>query len=385
MNAPALPPLSLYVHLPWCVRKCPYCDFNSHAAGTDAPSDRYIDALIADLTAEAERARDRTIVSIFMGGGTPSLFSPAEIAAILDAIAAGFALERDVEITMEANPGTVERGSLAGYRAAGINRLSIGAQSFDADKLEVLGRIHAVEDISRTMSEARDAGLENINIDLMYALPGQDIEAALADIDRAVELQPTHVSWYHLTLEPNTVFYVRPPDDIPDNDQAAAIQEAGEARLAELGYERYEVSAYARDGQRCRHNLNYWSFGDYLGVGAGAHGKITADSGVVRTVKKANPREYMQSMMESRELDPGAVLAESDLLFEFMLNALRLTEGFDEQLFTDRTGLPVAILRQRAASLLERGLLEEADGNRLQPTPVGRRFLNELQAHFLPE
>ena len=210
MNVPALPPLSLYVHLPWCVRKCPYCDFNSHAAGTDAPRDRYIDALIADLTAEAERARDRTIVSIFMGGGTPSLFSPAEIAAILDAIAAGFALERDVEITMEANPGTVERGSLAGYRAAGINRLSVGAQSFDADKLEVLGRIHAVEDISRTMSEARDAGLENINIDLMYALPGQDIEAALADIDRAVELQPTHVSWYHLTLEPNTVFYVRP-------------------------------------------------------------------------------------------------------------------------------------------------------------------------------
>ena len=385
MNVPALPPLSLYVHLPWCVRKCPYCDFNSHAAGTDAPRDRYIDALIADLTAEAERARDRTIVSIFMGGGTPSLFSPAEIAAILDAIAAGFALERDVEITMEANPGTVERGSLAGYRAAGINRLSVGAQSFDADKLEVLGRIHAVEDISRTMSEARDAGLENINIDLMYALPGQDIEAALADIDRAVELQPTHVSWYHLTLEPNTVFYVRPPDDIPDNDQAAAIQEAGEARLAELGYERYEVSAYARDGQRCRHNLNYWSFGDYLGVGAGAHGKITADSGVVRTVKKANPREYMQSMMESRELDPGVVLAESDLLFEFMLNALRLTEGFDEQLFTDRTGLPVAILRQRAASLRERGLLGEADGNRLQPTPVGRRFLNELQAHFLPE
>ena len=385
MNVPALPPLSLYVHLPWCVRKCPYCDFNSHAAGTDAPRDRYIDALIADLTAEAERARDRTIVSIFMGGGTPSLFSPAEIAAILDAIAAGFALERDVEITMEANPGTVERGSLAGYRAAGINRLSVGAQSFDADKLEVLGRIHAVEDISRTMSEARDAGLENINIDLMYALPGQDIEAALADIDRAVELQPTHVSWYHLTLEPNTVFYVRPPDDIPDNDQAAAIQEAGEARLAELGYERYEVSAYARDGQRCRHNLNYWSFGDYLGVGAGAHGKITADSGVVRTVKKANPREYMQSMMESRELDPGVVLAESDLLFEFMLNALRLTEGFDEQLFSDRTGLPVAILRQRAASLRERGLLGEADGNRLQPTPVGRRFLNELQAHFLPE
>ena len=385
MNVPALPPLSLYVHLPWCVRKCPYCDFNSHAAGTDAPRDRYIDALIADLTAEAERARDRTIVSIFMGGGTPSLFSPAEIAAILDAIAAGFALERDVEITMEANPGTVERGSLAGDRAAGINSLSVGAQSFDADKLEVLGRIHAVEDISRTMSEARDAGLENINIDLMYALPGQDIEAALADIDRAVELQPTHVSWYHLTLEPNTVFYVRPPDDIPDNDQAAAIQEAGEARLAELGYERYEVSAYARDGQRCRHNLNYWSFGDYLGVGAGAHGKITADSGVVRTVKKANPREYMQSMMESRELDPGVVLAESDLLFEFMLNALRLTEGFDEQLFTDRTGLPVAILRQRAASLRERGLLGEADGNRLQPTPVGRRFLNELQAHFLPE
>ena len=385
MSVPVLPPLSLYVHLPWCVRKCPYCDFNSYSAGADAPRDRYIEALVADLSAEARRVKGRALVSIFLGGGTPSLFSPDEIAGILDAIAARFALDRDIEITLEANPGTVECGSLKGYREAGINRLSVGAQSFDAASLIALGRIHSVGDIARTMTEAREAGLENINIDLMYALPGQDVEAAIADIDAAAALRPDHISWYHLTLEPNTVFYARPPDQLPDDDQAASIQEAGEARLAELGYEHYEVSAHAKGGRRCRHNLNYWSFGDYVGVGAGAHGKITMRTNVVRTVKNANPREYMRAMIESGETDHGTVLSESDLLFEFMLNALRLTEGFDEQLFTDRTGLPAAVLRQRVTSLRERALLDELHDNRWRPTPVGLRFLNELQAHFLPE
>jgi oxygen-independent coproporphyrinogen-3 oxidase len=385
VNGPSLPPLSLYVHLPWCVRKCPYCDFNSHSAGADAPHDRYIEALVADLKAEAKRVRGRPLVSVFLGGGTPSLFSPGEIASILDAIAERFALEPDVEITMEANPGTVECGSLSGYRQAGINRLSVGAQSFDATSLEALGRIHVVDDIARTIMDAQDAGIENLNIDLMYALPGQDRQAAVADIDKAAALGPTHISWYHLTLEPNTVFYSRPPKGLPDDDLAAEIQEAGEARFAELGYERYEVSAYARDGRRCRHNLNYWSFGDYVGVGAGAHGKITTGSKVIRTVRKANPREYMHATIESRATEPGAELSQSDLLFEFMLNALRLTGGFDERLFTDRTGLPATTLRQRAASLAERGLLEEAGDKRWQPTVVGLRFLNELQAHFLPE
>ena len=385
MSVLALPPLSLYVHLPWCVRKCPYCDFNSYTAGSDAPRGRYIDALVADLSAEAERASGRRLVSIFLGGGTPSLFSPDEIAGVLDAIAARFVLERNAEITLEANPGTVECGSLEGYREAGINRLSVGAQSFDANSLAALGRIHSVDDIARTMTEARDAGFDNVNIDLMYALPGQDVQAALADIDKAAALHPDHISWYHLTLEPNTVFYARPPDRLPDDDLAAAIQEAGEERLTGLGYERYEVSAYAKGGQRCRHNLNYWSFGDYVGVGAGAHGKITTSANVVRTVKPANPREYMHAIIESGNSGPGAVLSESDLLFEFMLNALRLTEGFDERLFTDRTGLPAATLRERVASLRERGLVDEVSDKRWRPTPVGQRFLNELQAHFLPE
>ncbi len=384
MSVHSLPPLSLYVHLPWCVRKCPYCDFNSHSAGAAAPHDRYIDALVADLAAEVARVRDRALVSVFLGGGTPSLFSPGEIGCILDAIAERFALEPDAEITMEANPGTVECGSLAGYREAGINRLSVGAQSFDATSLEVLGRIHAVDDIARTVTEAKDAGLDNLNIDLMYALPGQGLRAAIADIEKAAALSPAHISWYHLTLEPNTVFYARPPKDLPDDDAAAAIQEAGETRLAELGYERYEVSAFARDGFRCRHNLNYWSFGDYVGVGAGAHGKITTGSEVIRTVKKANPREYMHAMIESRATEPGARLSENDLLFEFMLNSLRLTGGFDERLFTDRTRLPAATLRQRVGPLVERGLLEEVRDGRWQPTAIGLRFLNELQAHFLP-
>ena len=286
---------------------------------------------------------------------------------------------------MEVNPGAVERDDLAGYREAGVNRLSIGAQSFDADKLAVLGRVHGVEDIGATVREAGDAGFGDVNIDIMYALPGQDVAGALSDIGAAASLQPTHISWYQLTLEPNTVFHARPPQGLPDEDLACEIQQEGEARLVALGFERYEVSAWARDGRRCRHNLNYWSFGDYLAVGAGAHGKLSTAEGIVRYRKHANPLQYMQQVERGGE--PGVVegVAGEDLMFEFMLNALRLVDGFDETLFAARTRLPPAALRDRLAPLAARGLVAGGRGGHWRPTAKGRQFLNDLQAHFLPE
>lgn len=385
MPEAAIPPLSLYVHLPWCVRKCPYCDFNSYTGGDDAARRRYLDALCRDLESEAARAGSRPLESIFLGGGTPSLFRADETARLLDVARSHFAWADDIEITMEANPGALERGDLGGYRDAGVNRLSIGAQSFDPDKLEVLGRIHGVEDIGITVREAADAGFDNVNIDLMYALPGQDIAAALSDIDAAAALQPEHISWYQLTLEPNTVFHARPPQDLPDEDLAFAIQRAGEARLAELGFERYEVSAYARGHRRCRHNLNYWSFGDYLAAGAGAHGKISTPAGVFRYRKSANPLQYMHEIETGAEQGTAAALSDSDLLFEFMLNALRLVDGFDEQLFVERTRLPLTELRGRLAPLAQRGLVAGGNGGLWRPTAKGHAFLNDLQAHFLPD
>ena len=286
-------PLSLYVHMPWCVRKCPYCDFNSHSAPEGAPTRRYIDALLADLDREAVFAGDRPIESIFLGGGTPSLFAPAEIARLLDAVRRCFALAPDVEITMEANPGTVECGAPAGYREAGVNRLSIGAQSFDDETLQKLGRIHGGDDVRRAVTDARLAGFDNLNIDIMHGLPGQTAEKACADLRSAAELTPTHLSWYQLTLEPNTVFHARPPEDLPDEETAWAIQDAGAELLCSSGFKQYEVSAWARQDLRCRHNMNYWLFGDYLAVGAGAHGKISDSGGVTRYRKPANPLQYM--------------------------------------------------------------------------------------------
>ena len=385
MPEEAAPPLSLYVHLPWCVRKCPYCDFNSYTGGDDASRRRYLDALCRDLEAEASRAGERPLTSVFFGGGTPSLFRAGEIDRVLDAVRTHLACADDIEITMEVNPGAVERGNLAGYRDAGVNRLSIGAQSFDAGRLAALGRIHGVEDIGVTAREAAAAGFDDINIDIMYALPGQDIAGALSDIDAAAALRPTHLSWYQLTLEPNTVFHARPPRDLPDEDRSFEIQQAGEARLAALGFERYEVSAWARDGRRCRHNLNYWSFGDYLAAGAGAHGKLTTDTGILRYRKPANPLQYMQRMETGGDHGTAQHVSGSDLLFEFMLNALRLVDGFDEQLFTDRTRLPPPLLRERLAPLVTRGLVAGEAGGHWCPTPAGRQFLNDLQAHFLPE
>ncbi len=379
-----VPPLALYVHLPWCVRKCPYCDFNSHTAGSSAPKARYIEALLADLDTEAERASARPLISIFLGGGTPSLFSPDEIGTLLDGIAERFKLVDDIEITMEANPGTIECGEPLGYKQAGVNRLSIGAQSFNAESLRKLGRIHTVDDIARAVDAAREAGLTNINLDVMFALPGQDVADALKDLQAAALLAPAHLSWYQLTLEPNTVFHARPPDDLPDDDLSFEIQTEGQALLATLGYEQYEVSAYARDGLRCRHNLNYWRFGDYLAVGAGAHGKFSDDSGIWRYAKVANPLMYMETVEQSGPGIEMAPLDEPERVFEFMLNALRLTDGFNQSMFVERTGLPVTRLKKRLAVASEKKLIEETSGGFWRVTGLGQRFLNDLQGEFLP-
>jgi len=379
-----VPPLSLYVHLPWCVRKCPYCDFNSHTAGDSAPKTRYINALLVDLDAEAARAASRPLISIFLGGGTPSLFSPSEIGALLGGIAERFRLVDDIEITMEANPGTLECGDPIGYKQAGINRLSIGAQSFSAESLAKLGRIHTVDDISRAVDEAHKAGFSNVNLDVMFALPGQCVSDALSDLRAAAELAPAHLSWYQLTLEPNTVFYAQPPKGLPDDDLSFEIQTEGQALLATLGYEQYEVSAYARDGLRCRHNLNYWRFGDYLAVGAGAHGKISNDTGIWRYVKVANPLMYMETMERSGPEAKMTSLGESDRVFEFMLNVLRLTDGFDQSLFAERTGLAPASLKEGLAVASEKRLIEETSGGFWRVTGLGQRFLNDLQGEFLP-
>lgn len=379
------PPLSLYVHLPWCVRKCPYCDFNSHTAGDDAPRDEYVAALLNDIDIEAKRAVGRPLVSIFLGGGTPSFFSPAQIATVLGRIDEQFELAADIEITMEANPGTVESGDPAGYRQAGVNRLSIGAQSFSAASLALLGRIHNVEDIGRSVAEAHAAGFDNINLDIMYGLPGQADTAAIFDIEQAAGLEPSHLSWYQLTLEPNTVFHSRPPEGLPDDEALFEIQEAGQARLAELGFEQYEVSAYARDGRHSVHNLNYWRFGDYLAVGAGAHGKISSADGIWRYKKPANPRQYIDDLAGGADSAELQGISEQELVFEFMLNALRLTSGFDERLFVARTGLQAKDLRVKLAGSVDKGLIVPAGASFWQVTPLGRRFLNDLQAEFLPD
>ena len=379
----SLPPLSLYVHLPWCVRKCPYCDFNSHSAGAGAPTQRYVDALLADLDQEAKRAADRTIETLFLGGGTPSLFAPEEVGRLLAGVRERFDVADDVEITMEANPGTVECGAPAGYREAGVNRLSIGAQSFDDDALRRLGRIHSSGDIRRAVGEVKSAGFDNFNLDLMHGLPGQTRASAEADVRAAVELGPTHISWYQLTLEPNTVFHARPPENLPDEETVYAIQDAGAALLCDAGFEQYEVSAWTRGGRRCRHNVNYWLFGDYLAVGAGAHGKLSDDEHVFRYRKPANPLQYMLVMEENPAGGELELVEDQDLLFEFMLNALRLSDGFHETVFLERTRLSAERLEAAAGGAVARGLLERGTDSTWRPTGLGRRFLNDLQAEFL--
>ncbi len=377
------PPLSLYVHLPWCVRKCPYCDFNSHTAGDAPPKRRYVQALLKDLARESKRARGRVLTSIFLGGGTPSLFSPAEIDHLLQGVRALFTLAEGVEITMEANPGTVECGSPAGYRDAGVTRLSVGAQSFDDGLLSALGRIHSSDDIVRAVREAQDNGFDNINIDVMHGLPGQTIELAMADLIAAIELQPAHISWYQLTLEPNTVFHARPPANLPDDDLAFEIQEHGQALIADHGYTQYEISAYAQDGLQCKHNLNYWLFGDYLAVGAGAHGKLTTQDEIYRYQKPANPLQYMKFQETDDPEITRTVLDRDDLMFEFMLNALRLNDGFAENVFLQRTGLSTSDLIDATRNARQRGLIERDNNEIWKPTELGGRFLNDLQSEFI--
>jgi oxygen-independent coproporphyrinogen-3 oxidase len=383
------PPLSLYLHLPWCVQKCPYCDFNSHTAGETADKRRYIAALINDIRCEAERAGDRVVETVFFGGGTPSYFSAGEIEALVGEATASFNLAGDAEITMEANPGTVERDRLADYRKAGINRLSLGAQSFNDDSLRRLGRIHGTDEILAAWRDAEKAGFDSINLDLMYALPGQSLDMAMFDLQRAIALSPPHLSWYQLTLEPNTVFHARPPADLPDEDSSWEIEERGHELLGAAGFEHYETSAFARPGFACRHNLNYWQFGDYLAVGAGAHGKYTDDSGKVwRYRKPAHPASYMRASESGQPEVRMELLAEADLLFEFMLNALRLRRGFTTGDFEARTGLPWSVAEPGTARAVSLELLTGCDGSggsaAFRPTHHGRRFLNDLQALFLP-
>ena len=378
------PPLALYVHLPWCVRKCPYCDFNSHVVpGGGVPEDAYLRALLDDLEYAVADCRGRPLVSVFFGGGTPSLFSPSSIERVLSQATALLPAAPALEVTLEANPGTIEHRAFAGYRAAGVNRVSLGAQSFEDRHLAALGRIHAAAETRAAVSELRAAGLGNFNLDLMYALPAQDVAQALADIDSALELEPAHLSHYQLTLEPGTVFASRPPP-LPDEDTSFEMQTVCQARLAAAGYEQYEVSAYARAGAQCRHNKNYWEFGDYLGIGAGAHGKITCDGRITRTVRHRSPTRYMTAASPPARIAEERVVGDEELPFEFGLNALRLTDGFDRDLFAATTGLPAASLELVCESARARGLLERR-GHRWVPTALGRRFLNDLQAMFLPD
>ncbi|WP_372612313.1 radical SAM family heme chaperone HemW [Halomonas sp.] len=380
----SLPPLSLYIHVPWCVRKCPYCDFNSHGVGAGAalPEEDYLQALIADLDAELPLVQGREVISVFIGGGTPSLMSADFYARFFDALARRVSLSGDVEITLEANPGTLERGRFAGYRRAGINRLSLGVQSFQDAQLAALGRIHSGDDALRAVEEARSAGFDNINLDLMHGLPGQTPALALADIEQALSLAPEHLSWYQLTLEPNTEFFSDPPV-LPAEESLWDIQDLGHARLEEAGLRRYEISAYAHGGRRSRHNLNYWSFGDYLGIGAGAHGKLSrvGRDGVMameRRWKVRQPETYLRRMADPRGFAAGRRLIDSrELPLEFAMNALRLVEGVPLSLWSQNTGREVSLLHDRLGGARNKGLLVE-DVDRLQASPQGLLFLNDL-------
>jgi oxygen-independent coproporphyrinogen-3 oxidase len=385
---PLAPTLSLYVHIPWCVKKCPYCDFNSHAREGALPVDAYVDATLADLDRDLAQFGDalaaREVRSIFLGGGTPSLFAPDAIARLIGGAAERLAFRDGIEITMETNPGTVEHGRFDEYLRAGVTRISFGVQSFDDDKLRRLGRIHSAGEADRAIKTAQDAGFDDINLDLMYALPDQTLEGALADVERAIAFEPSHVSHYQLTLEPNTLFAAKPPP-LPDADAAWDMQEACQRRLADAGYAQYEVSAYAREGRRCAHNLNYWTFGDYLGIGAGAHGKITrADGRVVRSTKVRLPRSYLDRAARREAFGSIEPVATAQLPFEFMLNALRLNDGIGIDAFEQRTGLSRSEIAAPLARARQRGWLD-ADPEAFRPTESGRRFLNDLIALFLPD
>ncbi len=376
-----LPPLALYVHIPWCVRKCPYCDFNSHQAKGDVPERAYVEALVTDLELALPDVWGRRVCSIFFGGGTPSLFSAAAIGTLVSAFRARLPLAADCEITLEANPGTFEAEKFRGYREAGVNRLSIGIQSFNPAHLKALGRIHDDGEARRAIEIAK-ASFENINLDLMYALPGQTPDEAGADVQATLEAGTAHLSFYHLTIEPNTLFHRHPPK-LPEEDTAAAMQDMIVAALEKGGYVHYETSAWARPGRECRHNLNYWRFGDYLGIGAGAHSKISFRDRVTRAVRWKQPKEYLQRVAEGRPVEESHEVERADLVFEFMMNALRLPEGFPVGSFVERTGLQIAAAEKPLREAETRGLIVR-DHERIRPTDLGQRFLNDLLQLFLP-
>jgi oxygen-independent coproporphyrinogen-3 oxidase len=373
----ALPPLALYVHIPWCVRKCPYCDFNSHERSGELPQKQYLEALFRDVEAALPQVWGRRVVSVFIGGGTPSLFSPESIDALLSGMRARLTLEPHAEITLEANPGTVEAARFRGFRAAGVNRISLGVQSFDERMLAALGRIHSADEARRAIDAALSS-FDNVNIDLMYALPGQTPAMARADLGEALRFGLPHLSAYQLTIEPNTVFWSKPPA-LPEHDIAADMQAMIEVILNQNGFQHYETSAFAKPGRRCSHNLNYWQFGDYLGVGAGAHGKLSFPDRATRHARAKQPNEYMKPDARVEE----SVVSAAELPFEFMLNALRLVDGFEIALFSERTGLALSAVEARLAEAEKKGLLSR-DWRHIRPTERGRRFLNDLLEGFLP-
>ena len=377
-----LPPLSLYVHLPWCERKCPYCDFNSHPLKTALPEQDYVDALLSDLEQELPDVWGRPVISVFLGGGTPSLFSVASINKLLSGIRARLPLVPDCEVTLEANPGSAEAVKFSGFRAAGVNRISIGVQSFNDNALGALGRIHNGRQALTASVAAREAGFGNINLDLMHGLPGQTAEGALADLDQALDCQPSHLSCYQLTIEPNTLFHHKPPT-LPDEDEIWAMQETIQRRLGAAGFAQYEVSAYARQAAQCRHNLNYWRFGDYLGIGAGAHGKLTLPDRVLRRHKLRHPQAYMAAAASARRISGEERLDGPRLAFEFLLNHLRLREPLPASRFQQRTGGAIAAILPQLQQAVADGLMDW-DGARASTTERGFRFLNELLERFLP-
>ena len=379
------PPLSLYVHLPWCVRKCPYCDFNSHQGKGALPFEDYIDALIRDLDQDLPLVWGRTVHSVFFGGGTPSLFPPEAIDRFLQAAAARLRFAPGLEVTLETNPGTAEHGRFDRYLAAGVNRISFGIQSFDDGCLERLGRIHDSREAEAAVKLAQDAGFDNFNLDLMYALPGQTLAMAEHDLERAFALQPAHVSHYQLTLEPNTIFFSRPPKGLPDDDHAWDMQAHCQALLAAAGFEHYEVSAYARPGRQCAHNLNYWRFGDYLGVGAGAHGKISlgADQSILRRWKVKHPTRYLETAGSAAAIGGDESITAQNRPFEYMLNTLRLREGFRLIDFSARTGLPAEAIAAPLQQAVAKGWLHLDDQGQVTPTELGRRFTNDVIELFL--
>lgn len=378
-----LPPLSLYIHIPWCIRKCPYCDFNSHEIKENVPEESYINTLLQDLECDLPRVWGRRIQSIFLGGGTPSVLSPESINELLAGIRARIPVNPQAEITLEANPGTVDYARFQGYYQAGVNRLSLGVQSFDAQQLKNLGRIHSPQHALDALSAIKAAGFTNFNVDLMFGLPQQGIEEALNDLHQLVELAPPHLSWYQLTIEPNTYFYQHPPN-VPEDDFLWEMQQAGQNFLADKGYHQYEVSAYTSKQQYCKHNINYWQFGDYLGIGAGAHGKISdAQQGTItRLSKHRHPRQYLTGITDKQFIHTENVLNKHDIYLEFMMNSLRLTQGFDYTLFEQHTGLPIAPIMPILLHASDKGWLL-IDNQHIRPTDTGLCFLNELLELFL--